>query len=169
MIKVILSVLSVRFAIAVTLLTLLLPQQEALAMGSSSDDDLEAAEEAIDEEEYAEAIDLLENVLSDDPGNPDAYNYLAYSQRHLDHLDAAMENYNRALEIDPDHKGALEYQGELFLLMGDRSSAEKNLGRLVSLCPRGCEEAEELQAAIERFKDGSLSWIKPDTQMDSGA
>jgi len=169
MIKIIKSVPLVGSAIVVTFLTLLVPQQEILAMGSSSDADLEAAEEAIDEEEYTEAIDLLENVLSDDPGNPDAYNYLAYSQRHLEQLDAAMENYNRALEIDPDHKGALEYQGELFLLMGDKASAEKNLDRLVTLCPRGCDEAEELQAAIERFKDGNLSWIKPDAQMDSGA
>ncbi len=133
------------------------------AMGSSDPEELiEEAQEVIDSGDFEEAIYLLQDVLFDNPDNADAYNLLAYSQRNLDQTDVAMENYKRALEIDPEHKGALEYQGELFLMMGDRTSAEANLILLSKLCPRGCEEHETLQAAIERFKDGNVSWIKPE-------
>ncbi len=134
------------------------------AMGSSSSNEekLEEAQEAIDADSFDEAIDIVWEVLEDDPDNADAYNLLAYSQRNLDQTDVAMENYNRALEIDPEHKGALEYQGELYLLLDNRSAAEANLIKLSKICPRGCVEHEELQAAIERFKDGNLSWKAPE-------
>ena len=134
----------------------------AMGSSSSSEELLEEAQEAIDAESFDEAIDIVWEVLEDDPDNADAYNLLAYSQRNLEHTDEAMENYNRALEIDPEHKGALEYQGELFLLLDNRTAAEANLIKLSKLCPRGCVEHEELQAAIERFKDGNLSWKAPE-------
>ena len=132
------------------------------AFGSTTTEEkLEEAQDAIDANSFDEAIDILQEALEDDPDNADAYNLLAYSQRSLDQTDVAMENYRRALEIDPEHKGALEYQGELFLLLGDRAAAEANLVKLSQICPRGCEEHEELQAAIERYKDGNLSWKAP--------
>ena len=133
----------------------------AVGSSSSGDELLEEAQDAIDAESFDEAIDILQEILEDEPDNADAYNLLAYSQRNTEQLGVAMENYRRALELDPDHKGALEYQGELFLQIGDRDAAEANLVRLSALCPRGCDEHEELQAAIERFKDGKLSWKRP--------
>jgi Flp pilus assembly protein TadD len=140
----------------------------AYGSSSSSDEEIEEAEEAIDRGDFEDAIDILSTVLADDPDNADAYNFLAYSQRNLDQFDVAMENYLRALELDPDHKGALEYQGELFLMMGEKAAAEANLVRLSELCPRGCEEHEELQAAIERFKDGNVSWQPPSRERPIG-
>ncbi|NKB45666.1 MAG: tetratricopeptide repeat protein [Alphaproteobacteria bacterium] len=129
----------------------------AKAMGSGGSD-IEDAELAIEEGDFEAAADLLRTVLEDDPDNADAYNYLAYSQRNMGQTDEAMENYARALELDPEHKGALEYQGELYLKLGNKAGADANLARLGALCPRGCDEHEVLQAAIERFKDGNLSW-----------
>ena len=150
------------FTLAITAI-LLFSSNSSWAVGSSSSSDeyLEEAQDAIDADSFDEAIGILQEVLDEDPDNADAYNLLAYSQRNIDQLDVAMENYRRALEINPDHKGALEYQGELFLQMGDRDAAEANLVRLGDLCPRGCDEHEELQVAIEKFKDGKLSWKAP--------
>ena len=34
--------------------------------------------------------------------------------------------YEQALRLDPKHKGTLEYQGELFLMLKDKASAEAN-------------------------------------------
>lgn len=153
-----------RFVLALTVVLLVsFSSSSVWAFGSesSSDEDLEEAQEAIDAESYEDAVDLLRSVLEEDPDNADAYNFLAYSQRSMEQFDVAMENYKRALEIDPEHKGALEYQGELFLQLGDQAAAEANLARLGELCPRGCQEHEELQAAIERFKDGDLTWAPP--------
>ena len=139
--------------IAMGFITISSSSVSAFGSFNSSEEDIEQAEEA---------INLLRSVLEDNPDNADAYNFFAYSQRNLDQLDVAMENYRRALELDPDHKGALEYQGELFLIMDDKTAAEANLSRLSQLCPRGCEEHEELQAVIERFKDGNISWQSPE-------
>lgn len=130
----------------------------AMGSGGSSEENIEDAELAIEEGDFEAAADLLRTALEDDPDNADAYNLLAYSQRNMDQTDEAMENYVRALELDPDHKGALEYQGELYLKLGNKAGADANLARLSELCPRSCDEHEVLQAAIERFKDGNVSW-----------
>jgi len=42
----------------------------------------------------------------------------------------------------------LEYQGELFLLLGDKAGAEANLEKLTKLCPEGCEHVDLLMKAI---------------------
>jgi hypothetical protein len=39
--------------------------------------------------------------------------------------------YNEALRIDPKHRGALEYSGELYLRTGDLARAEQRLAALV--------------------------------------
>lgn len=142
----------------VCLLAALSSSALAMGSGSSASESIEEAEQAIDDGDFEGAADLLRTALEDDPDNADAYNLLAFSQRNMDQTDEAMENYARALELDPDHKGALEYQGELFLKLGNKAGADANLARLSELCPRGCDEHEVLQAAIERFKDGNLSW-----------
>jgi len=37
------------------------------------------------------------------------------------------KHYTAALELTPKHLGALEYQGELFIALGDLESAAQNL------------------------------------------
>jgi hypothetical protein len=57
--------------------------------------------------------------------------------------------YRKALEADPTHKGALEYQGELFVELGQIDLAKVNLAKLDKLCWFKCEEEEDLKEAIE--------------------
>jgi tetratricopeptide (TPR) repeat protein len=57
--------------------------------------------------------------------------------------------YNKALALNPMHKGALEYQGELFVELGQLDKAKENLAKLNHLCWLGCEEASDLKEAIE--------------------
>ncbi|MEY3935560.1 MAG: hypothetical protein RI901_990, partial [Actinomycetota bacterium] len=58
--------------------------------------------------------------------------------------------YAKALKIDPKHLGALEYQGELFMLTKKPSEAKKNLAKLKSLCGIKCEEYLDLKKAIDK-------------------
>ncbi len=126
------------------------------------DIDFEEVQEMIDAGEYQKAISYLDfEVIEWYPENAEALTLKAYSQRSMGKHDEAMETYNAALASDPTHKGALEYQGELFLKMGDQAAAAANLAKLSNLCPRGCEAHDVLQAAIERFKDGQVSWVPP--------
>jgi hypothetical protein len=54
------------------------------------------------------------------------------------------------LRINPNHLGALEYQGELFLQTKKVSAAKKNLAKLKQLCGVNCEEYLDLKKAIGR-------------------
>lgn len=95
---------------------------------------------------------MLDKVISKQPDNADALNLLAFSQRKLDDLKASLANYKKALVIDPSHKDAHEYIGELYLRMGDIVSSEAHLKRLESLCVSGCSQLDELRAAIADYK-----------------
>ena len=110
--------------------------------------ELKSAERLIYKERYKKAIKKLRNAIKEEPGNADAWNLLGYASRKKGDLEQSASAYSKALEIEPDHKGALEYQGELFLMQGDKAAAEANLARLTELCPDGCEQLEELTQAI---------------------
>ncbi|MFV1852527.1 MAG: tetratricopeptide repeat protein [Thalassospira sp.] len=125
----------------------------ALAMGSSDTwssegTDLSAVTELVDTGMYDMAIDKIETMLKDDPENADLYNYLAYSQRKMGDFESAAQNYERALMINPEHAGALEYQGELFLQTGKPEMAQENLARLAQVCGTDCAEYKELSGKI---------------------
>ena len=59
--------------------------------------------------------------------------------------------------IDPNHKGANEYLGELYLKLDQLEKAEAQLARLDDICTFGCEEYNDLKAAIETHKTGGNS------------
>ena len=131
----------------------------AIAGVDFSSYELQDAQDAIDKSDFDKAIMMLEDILSFEPEDADALNLLGFSLRSADRNEEAMEKYQEALAVDPDHQGALEYQGELFLKMGDQAAAEANLERLKGLCPEGCEALATLETAIEKFKDGvEVSW-----------
>ena len=82
----------------------------------------------------------------------DIQNLLGFAHRKSGELDEAANYYKSALALDPKHKGALEYQGELFLMLGDKVSAEKNLQKLDKICWLGCSELDDLRTAIRNYK-----------------
>lgn len=143
----------------------------AFAMGSSEpspSDDYKKAVKAIDAKDFATAENLLIGYVAKKEKDANGWNYLAFAQRNQDKNDAAMTNYEKALTLDPKHKGALEYQGELFLKLGNMDGAKANLAKLEVLCSKKCEERDVLQAAIERAKDGKVSWISPERTRSEG-
>jgi tetratricopeptide (TPR) repeat protein len=78
----------------------------------------------------------------------DVYSLMGFSLRKSGDLKQAATFYAKALDFDSSHKGALEYQGELFLQIGDVDRAKANLAKLTTLCPEGCEERDELEAQV---------------------
>ncbi len=96
---------------------------------------------------YDTAVPALLDIIAREPRNADALNLLGFSYRKLGQLDVARTWYEAALAADPAHLGALEYQGELFLMLGDVAAAQANLARLTTLCGT-CEEHADLAAAI---------------------
>jgi tetratricopeptide (TPR) repeat protein len=60
--------------------------------------------------------------------------------------------YQAALKIDPSHRSALEYYGELLLMKKDLPGAEAMLARLDKACLFGCEEYSDLKASIAKYQ-----------------
>ncbi|MDC3235265.1 tetratricopeptide repeat protein [Candidatus Puniceispirillum sp.] len=101
---------------------------------------------------YEEAIPLLMLAARKKPKDADINNLLGFTHRKTGELDKAGVYYRKALKIDDKHKGALEYQGELFLMFGDRAAAEVNLKKLDKICWLGCSELDDLRTAIDNYK-----------------
>lgn len=124
--------------------------------GSSSSkaksSDVIKAEKMIRSGRYAEAYPLLQQEVGKDADNADIHNLLGYSARKLENYDASMAHYSKALAIDPEHKGALEYMGELYLTLDQPDEAEKLLARLEKICWLGCDEEDELRQALADWK-----------------
>jgi tetratricopeptide (TPR) repeat protein len=124
-------------------------------------DDYATAKRLIRHEQYAQAIPHLETALENHPHDADILNYLGYTHRMvgMTYTDAgrdsefkmSLDYYQRALAIDPNHKGVHEYLGELYLQMHDMTSAQKEQMTLASLCPSGCDERETLDKAIAAY------------------
>jgi tetratricopeptide (TPR) repeat protein len=97
---------------------------------------------------WQSAITKLKLIIADNGRNADAYNLLGYAYRNLGDYKRAGQYYVRALKIDPNHTGALEYQGILFIKTGDIDAAKANLAKLKALCGTDCENYEDLAKAI---------------------
>lgn len=117
-------------------------------------DDYKKAVMSIEKGDYRKSIRLLSSVLMEQPKNADALNYIGYSHRQLGNFEKAVKFYERALAVDPDHRGANEYLGEAWLGLKDVAKAEQRLAHLFQVCGRNCAEYRQLANAIEAFKTG---------------
>lgn len=142
------------------LILFLVPVAAAANMGSPGSDEadvdvLEQVRERIEAGEYRVALKELESLQAEQPGDADIYNLLGYSHRKLGEFDQAERYYQRALSIDPEHRGANEYLGELYLQTDRPELARERLEVLDDACFFGCEEYDELEAAIRKYEANS--------------
>jgi Flp pilus assembly protein TadD len=124
-------------------------------------DKLTPARRQIAAKNWAGAIDALKQVA--DPASADWNNLMGYSLRKADVANAAEAEkfYNEALRIDPRHRGALEYSGELYLMTGNLPMAEQRLAALDKACFLPCEEHTDLKRAVARYKAAGNKYVAP--------
>jgi len=103
----------------------------------------------INQERFVEGLDALSRAQAAVGPHPDVLNYMGFASRKLGRFDDALAYYGEALAIDPNHLGANEYLGELYIQMGDLGRARRQLARLDSLCAYGCAQREELARWID--------------------
>ena len=123
-------------------IAILVAAPPALAVDSGGAPEVPGMAEAtklIEQEKYAEAVPHLAAAHQKVPTNADVLNLLGYTHRKLGKFDAAQDYYERALKIDPEHKGALNYLGQLYLETGRPDEAKKMLARLDKACFFGCK------------------------------
>jgi tetratricopeptide (TPR) repeat protein len=116
--------------------------------------DLTSPRAKIKAKDFVGAIAELAPILATHQ-HADVYNLMGFSLRKSGDVKQAASFYAKALDFDPDHKGALEYQGEMFVELGQIDKAKANLSKLVALCPKSCEEREDLEKAISINESGA--------------
>jgi Flp pilus assembly protein TadD len=128
---------------------------------AAAPDKLAAARAAIKQKNWAGAVDELKKV--NDTGSADWNNLMGYSLRKgpAPDLPGAERHYDEALRIDPKHRGALEYSGELYLMTGNLAKAEQRLAALDKACTLSCEEYRDLKAAVARYKAAGNKYVAP--------
>jgi tetratricopeptide (TPR) repeat protein len=129
------------------------PAHAADTVPQSDAPDLRAIRTDLKAKHYDTALAQLK-PLAAKYQQPDVYSLMGFALRKTGNRGEAMSYYNKALAMNPAHQGALEYQGELFLEIGQRDNAMANLARLRQVCPFGCEEYSDLKEAIEHAPTG---------------
>jgi Flp pilus assembly protein TadD len=116
-------------------------------METSGDVDLAPVRAKIKAQDYKGALAELRD-LAEDTQNADVYNLLGFTLRKTGDFTTSLSYYKKALDLQPEHKAAREYLGELYVETGHMEKAKEQLAALTKLCPTGCEEREDLEKAI---------------------
>jgi Flp pilus assembly protein TadD len=117
--------------------------------------DLTAVRAKVKAKEWVAAIADLNVMIDQGVQHADVYNLLGFSLRKSGDTKRAYTFYKKALDFDPNHKGALEYLGELYVETGELAKARGHVALLQKLCPQGCEELEDLEKAIAQAGGGA--------------
>jgi tetratricopeptide (TPR) repeat protein len=130
-----------------------------------ADPDYAAGLAAFRNDDWQGVIDRMTRVLARRPWDDDAHNLTGYAYRKLGDYRRALEHYEKALDLNPHHRGALEYLGELYLETNCRARADEVLARLEAACQRvvadttrddwksGCEEWQDLSAVLAAYRE----------------
>ena len=149
------------------ILTFLFLSSASFAAGSSYDGDnssISASEqvtklynkayELVYDKKFDKSIKLLTKIAErKDLGEKkaDVYNLLGFSYRKHSEpdLDKALESYKIALENNPEHLGAHEYLGELYITLGNMKKANEMLNNLEKIAGTDSMEYIKLKKAID--------------------
>ena len=115
--------------------------------------DFKSAVKLISKKKYDNAIEKLMDLVdvsSIDFTKADVLNEIGFAFRKNNDLDNASKYYLMALKEDPNHLGALEYQGEMFVDLGQKDNALANLNKLKDLVGEKNPFYKELDSYISR-------------------
>ena len=107
------------------------------------------AKKYIYKERYEEGLKILKNIEDESPygySKSDLYNYMGFASRKQKNpnYNNAEKYYLKALSIDENHIGALEYLGELYFETNRLDEAQKLLKKLGMVAGQDSSEYKEL-------------------------
>lgn len=131
----------------------------AFSAGSATDKktnygkDYKSAIKLIKKSKYDDAIDklmALVDVDTTDFTKADVFNEIGFAYRKSQDFDNASKYYDKALKLEPNHLGALEYQGEMYVDLGQKENALANLEKLRNLVGEKDSYFKELNNYISK-------------------
>jgi tetratricopeptide (TPR) repeat protein len=101
---------------------------------------------------YAAAVPKFEAALKANPNIPQAHLLAAFCLRKLgpSHYSASLQHLNAALKLNPKMGEAYESRGVLYVKMGKKEDAQKDLATLKQINPK---MSPGLETAIKKGKD----------------
>jgi len=119
------------------------------------DPDFAAGKKAMAAGDWIGAVTVLKSAALRDPRNGDIQNYNGYSYRRLRELEPAFVHFRQALTLDPRHRAAHQHMGEAYLTIGNPAAAEEHLAALERICLIPCDEYDDLQRVIAKYKSSA--------------
>ena len=107
---------------------------------------------AVKANDWPTVIARMQKYVERDPKSADGWNELGHAYRNIGDMDNSFKHYDKALQIDPNHRNAREYLGEAYLLVGNLALAEQQLKVLDKACFLPCEQYSDLKDKIARYK-----------------
>jgi len=104
-------------------------------MDAASRRDFERAVALMNDEEYEQAVDLLEKVIEKSPGVTAPYIDMAIACRHIGKLDQAEEHLKTALHLIPEHPVASNEYGLLYRKTGRFNEARAIYEKVIARFP----------------------------------
>ena len=126
-------------------------------------DDYQLGLAAHERGDWQTVIEHMAKVIERRPWDAEAHNLSGHAWRKLGNYERALVLYDKALELNPHHRGALEYLGEAYLELDRPDDAGALLQRLETECRRvadgadwqsECDEWQDLKAAFDAYQAG---------------
>lgn len=110
-------------------------------------DQYKAAVVLIEAKRYDDALVAMRAL--DDGNSADVITYIGFIERKLGRMAEAQMYYEAALHMKPNHRGALEYYGEWYVMMGNIAKAKENLSTIATVYGRDTKEYVALARMID--------------------
>ena len=112
--------------------------------------DLAQAQKHVSQKDWPAAVATLEKYTKANPTDAEGFNLLGYSLRNAKRYPEAIQNYQEALRLDPQHRGAHEYLGQAYVQIKELDKAKVLLANLEKICGLKCEQYLDLKKAIDQ-------------------
>lgn len=126
---------------------------------SSQNKAFNAALKAQNNRNYDAAIQFYQQAIDQKSDDVDSWNNMGYCYRMTaqGYLDKSGNAYAKAIEYNPKHEKALEYQGEYFLMVGQIMSAYRNYKTLKEM---NSDEAAKLKRKLDSTLEEAKAVLK---------
>lgn len=123
-------------------------------------DEFALGQAAVAKKDWVAAIAAFTKAAALDPTNADIENLWAFSLRNTADYQGALTHYDKALKLNPNHRGAHEYLGETYLALKQPAKAKAELATLKKICGSTCEQYLDLSKSIAAYEKANKATKK---------
>jgi len=135
------------------------------AAGEKAQDNLQEAAEAIGEERYQEALEILNRLTSKYPTFAEAWNQRAAVYWKLGRHEESILDCERTLVLNPNHYGAWQGMGVCKLHLGEVSEACRCLREALKILPHDEATQDALRKCEDLLRKERPGEVEPTSQI----